>query len=193
MFSHEIDDKIELRLLEARHAEEVFDLLKRNRSHLQAELTWLNDQLSLDDAKEYIKAGLERFAANNGLRAGIWVQDDLAGIVSLHNLDWADRKASLGYWLGASFQGQGLVTRACRILIGHSFGELKLNRLEIQCDPDNGRSRRIAERLGFTREGLLRQSWWSRDRFVDQMVYGLLVSEWAPASGRAENSGSAAR
>ncbi|HZB46710.1 MAG TPA: hypothetical protein VE360_15750, partial [Pyrinomonadaceae bacterium] len=81
MFSHEIDDKIELRLLEGRHAEEVFALLKRNRSHLQAELTWLNDQLSLNDAREYIKAGLERFAANNGLRAGIWVQDDLAGIV----------------------------------------------------------------------------------------------------------------
>jgi ribosomal-protein-serine acetyltransferase len=181
MFSHKIDNNIELRLLEEGYAEELFSLLDRNRSHLQAELTWLNDQLSLKDAKEYIRAGLERFAANNGLRAGIWLQDNLAGIVSLHNVIWVDKKASLGYWLGASFQGQGLVTKACRILIGHSFSKLKLNRLEIQCAPENTRSRKIAERLGFTQEGLLRQSWCIRGHFVDQVVYGLLASEWQDA------------
>lgn len=178
MFSHKIDENMELRLLEERHAEEVFSLLEQNRIHLQAELTWLTDQLSLNDTKEYIRAGLERFAANNGLRAGIWLQDRLAGIVSLHGLVWIDRKASLGYWLGASFQGQGLVTKACRVLINHSFDELKLNRLEIQCDSDNHRSRKVAERLGFTQEGVLRQSWWSGDRFLDLVVYGLLASEW---------------
>lgn len=178
MFSYKIDNKIELRLLQEQHAEEVLSLLKQNQSHLQAELTWLNNQISLIDAKEYIRAGLERFAANNGLRAGIWLQDHLAGIVSLHNLVWVDRKGSLGYWLGASFQGQGLVTKACRVLINHSFNELKLNRLEIQCAPDNHRSRRIAERLGFTQEGVLRRSWWIQGRFVDQVVYGLLASDW---------------
>jgi ribosomal-protein-serine acetyltransferase len=178
MFSYKIDEKIALRLLEERHTEEVFSLLQQNRSHLQAELTWLTDQLSLNDAKEYIRAGLQRFAANNGLRAGIWVQDNLAGIVSLHELFWADRKASLGYWLGASFQGQGLVTRACNILIRYSFSELKINRLGIQCAADNDRSRKVAERLGFAQEGVLRQAWWSRDRFVDLVVYGLLPSEW---------------
>lgn len=178
MFSYKIDEKIALRLLEERHAEEVLSLLEQNRGHLQTELTWLTDQLTLDDAKEYIRAGLQRFAANNGLRAGIWVQDNLAGIVSLHELVWADRKASFGYWLGASYQGQGLVTRACSILIRYSFNELKLNRLEIQCAADNDRSRKVAERLGFTEEGVLRQAWWSRDRFVDLVVYGLLTSEW---------------
>lgn len=178
MFSYKIDEKIVLRLLEERHAEEVFSLLKQNRSHLQAELTWLTDQLSLNDAKEYITAGLQRFATNNGLRAGIWVQDNLTGIVSLHELVWADRKASLGYWLGASYQGRGLITRACSILIRYSFSELKLNRLEIQCAADNDRSRKVAERLDFTQEGVLRQAWWSGDRFVDLVVYGLLTSEW---------------
>jgi ribosomal-protein-serine acetyltransferase len=184
MFSYKIDDDVELRLLEERHAEEVFSLLEQNRSHLQAELTWLTNQLSLSDAKEYIRAGLERFAANNGLRAGIWLQDNLAGIVSLHNLVWVDRKASLGYWLGASFQGQGLVIKACRVLVNHSFSELKLNRLEIQCDLENERSWKVAERLGFTKEGLLRQSWWIRGQFVDQVVYGLLASEWHGETSR---------
>ncbi|HQV95238.1 MAG TPA: GNAT family protein [Anaerolineales bacterium] len=178
MFSHKIDDDITLRLLEERHAEEVFSLLEKNRNHLQDELTWLTDQLSVNDAKEYIKAGLERFAANNGLRAGVWLQDNLAGIVSVHGLVWDDRKASLGYWLGSSFQGRGLVTKSCSSLIAYAFSKLKLNRLEIQCDSENDRSRKVAERLGFTQEGILRQSWWSKERFADLVVYGLLSSEW---------------
>ena len=43
---------------------------------------------------------------------------------------------------------------------------------------ENDRSRKVAEWLGFTQEGILRQSWWTRDRYVDLVVYGLLVSEW---------------
>lgn len=177
MFSYKLDDETELRLLEERHAQEVLSLLRQNRSHLEAELTWLTEQFSLNDAQEYIRAGLERFAANNGLRAGIWSRDDFAGIVSLHNLARVDKKASLGYWLGASFQGRGLVTKACRAVISHSFLELKLNRLEIQCALENERSRRVAERLGFTQEGILRQAWCSRGRFVDMVVYSLLASD----------------
>jgi ribosomal-protein-serine acetyltransferase len=178
MFSYKIDEAITLRLLEERHAEQMRSLLEQNRSHLQAELTWLTEPLTLNDAREYIRAGLDRFAANNGLRAGIWLQDQLAGIVSLHELAWEDRKASFGYWLGEAFQGQGLVTKACEALIRYSFNELQLNRLDIQCATDNVRSRKVAERLGFKQEGVLREAWWSGGRFVDLVVYGLLASEW---------------
>jgi len=178
MFVHKIDENIELCLLEERHADEVFTLLKQNLNHLQVELPWLNAELSLNDTKEYIRAGLERFAVNNGLRAGIWFRGDLAGIASLHSVSWEDKKTSLGYWLGASFQGQGLVTKACRHLIQYAFGVQKLNRLEIQCGVDNQRSRKVAERLDFTQDGILRQAWWSQGRFVDLVVYSLLASEW---------------
>jgi ribosomal-protein-serine acetyltransferase len=181
MFVCKIDDNTELRLLEERHAGELFSLLDKNRSHLRLELLWLNDQFSLNDSNEYVRAGLERFATGNGLRAGIWSEGNLAGIVSLHNLVRVDRKASIGYWLGASYQGRGLATKACRVLINYAFDELKLNRLEIQCAPENDRSRRIPERLGFTQEGVLRQSWWIHDRFADEVVYGLLASEWIAA------------
>jgi len=182
MFCVTIDEHIELRLLEEQQAEAVFRLLKENRKHLQAELTWLTDELTLEDAREYIRAGLARQAANNGLRAGIWLHGELAGIASLHGVVWTDRKASLGYWLGEPFQGKGLVTRTCASLINHAFGELDLNRLEIQCDRENVRSRKVAERLGFSLEGILRQAWWSQGRFVDEAVYGLLKSEWHAAA-----------
>ena len=178
VFSAHINESLTLRLLEERHADVVFHLLTQNREHLQTELEWLSEPFALADVQAYIRAGLDRFAANNGLRAGIWTHNQFAGIVSLHSLVWADRKASLGYWLGATFQGRGLVSQACQHVLNHAFHELQLQRVEIQCGADNQRSRKIAERLGFTYEGTIRQSWWSQERFVDMAIYGLLAAEW---------------
>ncbi len=96
----------------------------------------------------------------------------------MHSVVWPDRKASLGYWLGESFQGKGLVTKSGRALIDHAFGTLKLHRLEIQCAVDNWPSRKVADRLGFTQEGILRQSWWTQEQFVDMVLYGFLVTDW---------------
>jgi ribosomal-protein-serine acetyltransferase len=64
------------------------------------------------------------------------------------------------------------------VLIDYAFNELGLNRLVISCASENKKSRAIAERLGFEQEGVLRQSDWLVDRFVDQVVYGALAGEW---------------
>ncbi len=71
MFTCRIDENLKLHLLEERHAEQIHALFIQNVAHLQVELPWLDETLSLMGAQEYIKAGLDRFADNNGLRAGI--------------------------------------------------------------------------------------------------------------------------
>ncbi|MNT17766.1 putative ribosomal N-acetyltransferase YdaF [compost metagenome] len=70
------------------------------------------------------------------------------------------------------------MTRACRAVIDHAFRELALNRLEIRCGAENLRSQAIAQRLGFTREGTLRQAMCLNQHLIDQVVFGLLASEW---------------
>jgi ribosomal-protein-serine acetyltransferase len=185
MFHIMIDQDILLRLFEQRHTSELYEFFLANRRHLQAELPWLALPFSHDDVSGYIRVGLERFAANNGFRAGIWRSTSLAGCLSLHSLEWNDRKASLGYWLGTTFERQGIVTRACRAVIAHAFTDLQLDRLEILCASDNVRSQQLAKRLGFQQEGTLRQSWRREGQLVDQVVYGLLRTEWqqSPAAG----------
>ena len=69
------------------------------------------------------------------------------------------------------------MTRGCRALIAHGFTELDLHRVEIRCAVDNLKSRAIPERLGFRREGQLREVEWLYDHFVDHVVYGLLAGE----------------
>lgn len=174
MFSFRVDAHSELRLLEERHAEQLLALIERNRDR-HPEIPQL---YTLEDARNYIKRDLTLFAENKGMGVGIWHRGNLVGSVRYHEIDWTNQSTELGYWLGAAFEGQGLITRACRVMINHAFNELELNRVVISCAFDNKRSRAIAERLGFKQEGVLRQSDWLADRFVDQVVYGTLAGEW---------------
>jgi len=161
-------------MLEDRHAELLFILVEQNRER-HPEIPQLQ---SLEDARMYIKRDNALFAENKGLGVGIWFQGNLAGAVRYHEIDWTNRSTELGYWLGAAYEGNGLVIRTCQILIERAFSELGLNRVVISCTPDNRRSRAVAEKLSFTQEGILRQADWLKDKFVDQVVYGMLASEW---------------
>jgi ribosomal-protein-serine acetyltransferase len=69
------------------------------------------------------------------------------------------------------------MTECCRAFIAHAFETWKLNRITIECATENTRSRGVPERLGFKLEGVVRQSEWLHDRYVDHALYGLLKSD----------------
>jgi ribosomal-protein-serine acetyltransferase len=173
-----IDEETELRIYEERHAQEVAELVDQNRAYLRQWLPWLDDSRTVEDSKAFIRGSLQQFARNEGFQTGIWYRDTFAGGIGYHPIDWAKRKVEIGYWLGESFQGKGLMTKACRTLITYAFAELGLNKVEIHCATENIRSCAIPKRLGFTQEGILRDAEWLYDHFVDLVVYGMLGSEW---------------
>jgi len=178
VFSHKLTENTELRLLEQRHAQKLTALTDRNREHLRAWLPWVDTNRTLEDRKTFIRGALKQFAENNGFTAGIWHEGRLAGVIGYHSIDWENRTTALGYWLGEEFEGQGLVTAACRALVDHAFEELGLNRVSIACATENKKSCAIPERLGFRREGVKHQAEWVYDHFVDHVVYAALASEW---------------
>ena len=182
MFSLKLGDDLELRLLEERHSEDLFAVVDQNRQHLRQWLPWLDTNASPDDARSFIKSALDQFANNAGLVAGIWYRNRIAGVIGYNSIDWINRNAHIGYWLGARYQGKGIVTRACKALIDYAFNELELNRVEIRCATGNMKSRAIPKRLGFAQEGLVRQAEWLYDHFVDHAIYGMLASEWKKRS-----------
>lgn len=75
-----------------------------------------------------------------------------------------------------------MMTDACRALIDTLFSEYDLNRVEIRAAVQNVKSQAIPERLGFTKEGCLRQCEWLHDHFADHFVYGLLKEEYLARS-----------
>src|SRR5918997_1038909 len=175
MFTHRIDEEAELRLLLERDAEEYYAMCDRNRERFY----WMKEGYSLADARAFIRRDLsENFAANNGFQAGIFVGGRLAGVIRYNDIHWKTRATSLGYRLDSAFEGRGLVLKTCRVFLDYAFDVLKLNRVEIRCHTENRRSCAVAERLGFRREGVLRQAERVRERLADLAVYGLLVDEW---------------
>ena len=178
MLTHSFAEGAELRLLEHHHADELFALIEHNRSYLRRWLPEWDVQKTRDDCKALIKSSLEQLAANGGYTLGVWWEGHLAGIIGAGHVDWENRSAMLGYWLGESYQGRGLMTDACRALVDYLFSELKLHRIEIRCATDNVKSWAVPKRLGFLKEGVLRQAQAFDGRFLDIEVYGLLAEDW---------------
>ena len=103
--------------------------------------------------------------------------DAVLGCVSLFDVDHANATGATGYWLAAHGRGRGAATHAVRLLTGWAFAELRLARIQLTCAPDNVASQRVAERCGFTREGVLRSHMAFKGGRRDTVVYGLVARD----------------
>jgi RimJ/RimL family protein N-acetyltransferase len=99
------------------------------------------------------------------------------GCISLDEVRLDHGRAAVGYWLAPEARGRGAATQAVRLLARWAFAELGLARLELTCGPDNEASQRIAERCGFSREGLLRSHVPFKGGRRDSVIYSLLPGE----------------
>jgi RimJ/RimL family protein N-acetyltransferase len=87
-------------------------------------------------------------------------------------------RGSTGYWVAATARGRGVCTRAVRLLARYALGELGLQRMELITDPDNIASQRVAEKVGFQREGVMRAHLRHPDgRIRDSVLFSLLPGE----------------
>ncbi|HWH82013.1 MAG TPA: GNAT family N-acetyltransferase [Burkholderiaceae bacterium] len=103
---------------------------------------------------------------------------EVIGSCLLFRFDQRSARAELGYVLGRAHWGHGLMREALVALLGCAFGALALRRIEAEIDPRNAASLRLIERLGFAREGLLRQRWVAKGEARDVVIHGLLADEW---------------
>jgi len=104
--------------------------------------------------------------------------DALLGSVSLRRFV-RDRRAELGYWMGADDWGDGLTTEAASALVDYGFRELGLARIYAQVMRGNAASCRVLEKLGMLDEGVRRQHVKKGKKLHDVLLYGLLREEWA--------------
>ena len=178
MFSRRIEEDIELRPVDERYAEELTALVRRDIAHLKPWMPWATERYSVEDAREFIRRQIRQYAEDQGFATLVFFRGRVAGSIGYNLIDWANRKADIGYWLGSEFTGRGVMTKSCRALVEHAFRELRLNRVEIYCAVENRRSRRIPERLGFFEEGTHRQAEWVHDHFKDLVSYSMLAREW---------------
>jgi RimJ/RimL family protein N-acetyltransferase len=104
--------------------------------------------------------------------------DAFRGLVAVHSIEPDHGRAEVGFWLAPRARGAGLGARAVALVVDWLFDHEGLRRIEMTTTPDNGGALLLARRLGFTREGVLRQRAIERGRPVDIVWFGLLRDEW---------------
>ncbi len=147
---------------------------------------WSSPPLTeLSEAHEMILHALHGYQTGDSLRLGIERRSDgvLMGTCTLFHHHAASRRAEIGYAQGRPYWGAGYMHEALSALIDHAFGPLGLHRLEADIDPLNTASARTLERLGFQKEGHLRERWLVAGVFSDTGWYGLLRHEWRGNAG----------
>jgi ribosomal-protein-serine acetyltransferase len=168
------------------HASMLFQLVDRSRRHLRTWLPWVDAMHSAEHFQQFIRSARTR--EEEGLEASwlIFYNGVLAGRIGIHYINQQNKQGSIGYWLGQDFEGKGIVTQACEKVIAYGFDTLCLNRIELKCGTCNQRSAAIPNRLGFTKEGVLREAELVNGVFIDLYLFSLLRHEWpekVPSTG----------
>lgn len=110
--------------------------------------------------------------------------DEVIGTVSAMNPSWSMGYIEIGYMLAERHHGHGHGTRAVALLTDKLFRETDLHRVYATVSVENAASMRLLERLGFMREGMMREHYLIQGRRVDEVIFGVLRREWEPRASR---------
>jgi ribosomal-protein-serine acetyltransferase len=159
---------VELRRPTSADATEVVALVRANLDHLAPWMPWAHPEYGRDDFDRWLTAAHDNFV--------IVCDGAIAGSIGFNRTDPMNRATSIGYWLAAGAQGRGVVTECVRALTRHAFDN-DIHRVELRAAPDNVRSQAVAERCGFTFEGVAREAERCGGGFRDLRVYARLASD----------------
>lgn len=153
-------------------------LVAANIGHLQTFMPKIVGLDTLFSAQKYLQGVVAAGEEGTLLEWHIVAGDRLCGAVRINHIEPDNHKASVGYYVGEQHQGKGLATASVRAVLQFAFQRLGFNRIELKCASNNVASQRVAERLGFAWEGLLRQAELVDGVYLDHFVYGLLRADF---------------
>ena len=150
-------------------------------------VSWLQDQQVTQHLGDFFPAtdahavadGIERlYRTGHDLLLGVVRRDTdgLIGVTELHQLDLDNRQASFGLLIGE--RGEGYGAEVAGLMLDYAFGQLALNRVWLHVDERNRRGIRAYQKVGFQREGLLRENRYAEGRYHNTLVMAILRSEW---------------
>jgi ribosomal-protein-serine acetyltransferase len=171
---------VTLRALTQRDAPELFRLVDSNRRHLRRWLDWVDGTTSVDSSRLFIRQSQRGRRQRVTFNYGVFRAGRLIGTIGIFKVSLAHRHGEIGYWLAKRETGRGYGTQAVVALVGAAYRHLRLDRIEIRCEPENTPSGAIPRRLGFAYEGTMRHQVHARGRARDHAIYSLLRKEYRP-------------
>lgn len=155
-----------------------FHLINNNLDRFERYFPFtIRETATLEDAKKHVANRVAR-AEKKEYYSFVIVDktnQEIAGVVSLKDVDWSIPKCEFAYFIDRHYEGKGIVSKCVSLLIYYCFKTLKINKVFMRIQEDNLPSRRVAEKNGFAVEGVLRRDFKSSDgELLDSVYYGLL-------------------
>lgn len=168
--------RLKLRPLTQSDAEDIFEIFSDRQVMKYYDLLPFE---TLERAKQQIEFFTNGYADKQMIRWGIELKENgkLIGTCGFFAFNEDTLKAELGYELNSRYQGKGIMTEAITEALAFLFRQTSVNRVEAFVEPENTASQKLLEKLGFTKEGTLRQYERCRGELIDICVFGLLRSD----------------
>jgi ribosomal-protein-alanine N-acetyltransferase len=161
-------------------------LREDSRDHLIPwEPTWAHDELTREAWRRRLRRYQQAERDGTGHMFFIFsaATNELVGGLQMSNIRQgiAQSAATMGYWMGQRFAGQGLMTDAVTASLRHCFGRLGFHRIEAACLPHNAASRRVLQKCGFTAEGTARKYLRINGEWQDHLLFAIIAGDPIPA------------
>lgn len=170
----------------------LFEAARESSAEVSIWLPWCHPGYSMEESLEWILRSGKLWDDRREFHFGIFhsLSGAFIGGVGMNDLKPEHRLANLGYWVRTAWTGRGIATAAARLAADFGFEELLLTRIEILAAVGNKGSQRVAQKLGASREGILRNRLVIRGRTHDAVVFSLIGSEGrkVPSSSPANQS-----
>ena len=155
----------------------LFEATRESISELCRWMVWCHPNYSLQDCLGFVSKSRADWEEGTQYSFGVFSNNrgTLLGSVGLSTINRTHKCANLGYWVRTGLTGHGIGAKACRLMSQFAFEELELNRLELLIPNQNRFSLKVADRIGATVEGLLRNRLMLNGRAHDAFMYSLVA------------------
>ncbi len=154
----------------------IFDAALVSRNELAPWMPWCGDDFNIEVAEKWVK---DTTASDAERAFTVWDESEqcFLGNCGLHEIDTNLRSAELGYWVRTDQVGRGIASAAAKAVAEYGFSQLELVRVEIIIAVGNDTSNRVAERVGASCEGVMRNGLMHRDQVRDARLYSLIPDD----------------
>jgi len=173
------DESIGLAPYRSSDIDVLYGAVRESIPMLSKWLPWCHPGYSIEESRLWIESRYDAWI--KGIEYDFCIIDikngSFLGGCGLNQINYVHRFSSLGYWVRSTRTGEGIAAKAARLVSQFAFDALNLKRIEIVIACENKKSLRVAEKLGATREGILRNRLVMSDKVYDAIVFSLIPND----------------
>lgn len=177
-------DRLILQRFTRRDASTLDEAIRESLADLNQWLPWARLDYTTSDTTSFIRESIQAWKEERAWDYSIRTVEDPkrhVGNISFWTVSKLGKIAEIGYWVRSQDTGRGICTEAVQLLLEEAFNSLGYHKVVLRIAVGNDASDRVAEKLGFTREGVLREELLIRGNWVDHSLWSLLDREYRSA------------